>query len=56
LISAAANRIIAPADVWCTLYPSLRTLLASDITSCTELDILGAVLSPVRANLAFYWK
>lgn len=45
---AAAARNLQPADVWCILYPSVRTTLRSDIVSLDEDSILGALLPPVR--------
>lgn len=44
---AAAARNLSQADVWCILYPSLRTLLHSDILEMDEEGIMVAVISPV---------
>lgn len=44
---AAAARNLSQTDVWCILYPSLRTLLHSDILEMDEENIMDAVISPV---------
>lgn len=45
---AAAARNLPPSDVWCILYPSVRTLLHSDILELDEESIMSSLVPPVR--------
>lgn len=49
-ISRAANRLLSPADTWCTLYPVLRSVLSADIATIDELSLLDAALPPLRRS------
>ncbi|WRT63674.1 uncharacterized protein IL334_000597 [Kwoniella shivajii] len=44
---AAAARNLPPTDVWCILYPGIRTMLHSDIKEMSEESIMSALLSPL---------
>lgn len=48
---AAAARNLSQTDVWCILYPSLRSLLHSDIMEMDEQSIMPALIPPV----SFIW-
>ncbi|KAK4685355.1 phosphoinositide-3-kinase, regulatory subunit 4, partial [Tremellales sp. Uapishka_1] len=49
---ASAARNLPPSDVWCILYPSVRTLLHSDVLEMEEAALLLAMVSPLsRATL-----
>ncbi|ORX34648.1 hypothetical protein BD324DRAFT_634336 [Kockovaella imperatae] len=49
---ASASKNLPSSDVWCILYPALRTLLESDILEVDEASILSSVLEPLsRATL-----
>lgn len=45
---AAAARNLPASDVWCILYPTIRSALRSDIVTLDEDSILGALVAPVR--------
>ena len=45
---AAVARKLPPSDVWCILYPSLRTMLSCDILEITADSCLAAALPPVK--------
>ena len=44
---AAAARNLPPTDVWCILYPNVRTMLRSDILEMEEDAIIAALITPV---------
>ncbi|KAI9635914.1 uncharacterized protein MKK02DRAFT_25800 [Dioszegia hungarica] len=44
---AAAAKNLPPSDVWCILYPALRTMLRSDILVVDEPSMLSSLLSPL---------
>lgn len=48
---AAAARNLPTSDVWCILYPSLRSSLRSDIVTLDEDSILNALSPPVSSVL-----
>ena len=48
---AAAARNLPTSDVWCILYPSIRTLLHSDVLELDEESIMAAIITPVSCNL-----
>lgn len=48
---AAAARNLPTSDVWCILYPSLRSSLRSDIVTLDEDSILNALSPPVSSAL-----
>jgi hypothetical protein len=45
-VAAAARKLPQP-DVWCILYPSVRTLLQCDVHELDEASILSSVSEPV---------
>jgi hypothetical protein len=48
---AAAARNLPPSDIWCILYPSVRTMLRSDILEMDEGSIMSALVSPVSGSV-----
>ncbi|TXT04392.1 hypothetical protein VHUM_04159 [Vanrija humicola] len=49
---AAAARNLPQSDVWCILYPSVRTALRADVLTLDEASILSALVPPLsRATL-----
>ncbi|WOO86061.1 Phosphoinositide 3-kinase regulatory subunit 4 [Vanrija pseudolonga] len=49
---AAAARHLSQTDVWCILYPSVRTALRADVLALDEESILSALVPPLsRATL-----
>ncbi|EJT48342.1 hypothetical protein A1Q1_02625 [Trichosporon asahii var. asahii CBS 2479] len=49
---AAAARNLPTSDVWCILYPSLRSSLRSDIVTLDEDSILNALSPPLAKSAA----
>lgn len=47
---AAAAKNLPTSDVWCILYPSLRSSLRSDIVTLDEDSILNALSPPVSCT------
>ena len=45
-IAAAARKLPQP-DVWCIMYPSVRTLLQCDVLELDDASILSSVCEPV---------
>ena len=45
-VAAAARKLPQP-DVWCIMYPSLRTLLQCDVLELDDASILSSVSVPV---------
>jgi phosphoinositide-3-kinase regulatory subunit 4 len=48
---AAAARHLSQSDVWCILYPSVRTALRADVLALDEESILSALVPPVSFTL-----
>ncbi|KAG8960407.1 Serine/threonine-protein kinase [Tulasnella sp. 419] len=48
---ASAAKKLPSTDVWCILYPSLRSLLRSDITAITEQHLLMTVKPPLPRKI-----
>ena len=44
---AAAARNLPPSDVWCILYPSVRTMLHADVLELDDDSIMAALVAPV---------
>jgi len=49
-VAAAARKLPQP-DVWCIMYPSVRTLLRCDVLDLDDASILASVSEPVRSLL-----
>ncbi|WWC85771.1 uncharacterized protein L201_000637 [Kwoniella dendrophila CBS 6074] len=47
---AAAARNLPPTDVWSILYPSIRSMLHSDIQQLDETSLLSALLPPLSRS------
>jgi phosphoinositide-3-kinase regulatory subunit 4 len=45
-VAAAARKLPQP-DVWCIMYPSVRTLLQCDVLELDDASILASVSEPV---------
>ena len=45
---AAAARNLPTSDVWCIMYPTVRSLLYADVLELDEMTIMAALLEPVR--------
>jgi len=45
-VAAAARKLPQP-DVWCVMYPSVRTLLQCDVLELDDASILASVSEPV---------
>ena len=50
-VAAAARKLPQP-DVWCIMYPSVRTLLQCDVLELDDASILASVSEPVSCLIA----